>query len=452
MILLLGSGMILGGCSTGEHDIVATGPSTAIMALETQDVQSTPVTYSDAPASTPTSTAQMEIGYTYHRADGNRLVMGRGALPSIEPIDIPLAGQPEWLVAAPLSAGGLWAVALQDGRLQAFQTTGDGYEPVEIQPERIAPGAPPLLRVTGGSPTIIQAPGSAAANLTHPIPLGGKTSQIAFIDQNGDVVIWEEAEIGRLAVDALADARLLVDEAGRLLVLTNPSTRYDHGVLGDTVEAGGITLIETSPTARVLRTIEIPAPKVVEGIAPIWADITGDGVREIIVTLSDASEGAQVVIYNEAGEQIAKNSPIGRGYRWRNQLAVAPFGAEGSLLLVDVLTPHILGVVEFLELNQDRLVVSAQVSGFTSHVIGSRNLDMALSGDFDGDGQIEVLIPDQARKKLGGISLDGVGASADWILSVDGLAVTNLAGISFPDGSLAVAVGKEDGTLRVWAP
>lgn len=257
---------------------------------------------------------------------------------------------------------------------------------------------------------------------------------------------------GRTAVEALPDARILVDELGRLLLLTNPTTRYDHGVLGDAVEASGITLIETRPEARIILKIDIPPPAVIEGIAPIWADITGDGRREIIVTLSSQIDGAQIALFDENGERLASGPAIGQGYRWRNQLAVAPTGLDGELELVDVLTPHIGGVVEFYGLSGSELQILAQVRGYTSHVIGSRNLDMALAGDFDGDQQVEVLLPDQSRTALGAVRRSTGGAEVVWTLPAGGVISTNLAAVSFPDGRIAAGVGRDDAVLRVWTP
>jgi hypothetical protein len=122
------------------------------------------------------------------------------------------------------------------------------------------------------------------------------------------------------------------------------------------------------------------------------------------------------------------------------------------LELVDVLTPHLTGVVEFFQLHAERLEVVAGVPGYTSHVIGTRNLDMALAGDFDGDGSIEVLLPDQSRTELGAIRRTGDDAEVAWIVPLDGILTTNLAAVSFPDGGLALGLGRGDGVLRVWMP
>ena len=45
----------------------------------------------------------------------------------------------------------------------------------------------------------------------------------------------------KISANALPDARILSDEHGRLLFLTVPAEDYDHGVLGDAIEATSIT-------------------------------------------------------------------------------------------------------------------------------------------------------------------------------------------------------------------
>ena len=84
---------------------------------------------------------------------------------------------------------------------------------------------------------------------------------------------------------------LLVDDQQRVLLLTKPSTRYPHGIAEDQLEATEITLLETVPSLRVVISIAISGQRVVEGVSPIWADLNGDGQREIIVTQSDAEQG-----------------------------------------------------------------------------------------------------------------------------------------------------------------
>ena len=458
-VALIFVSLVLVGCAKATDSVPLMRPTTTtdavalgvtlIVSPEPQKAMAETTPSSLLEGSPPTT---LVYGRTYHTVDGNRYVSGRGDLPDVKPLDIPLASEPEWVVAAPGEVGSIWIVVLMGGGVQAFSVNGSGYEEIAVTPDRLPPGMPPLLKVGGSAPILVTAPLDDASPLTHPVVVGGDGARIAYIAKNGDVVIWDGKEIGRLPVNALPDARILVDESGRLLVLTDPTRRYDHGVLGDDLEAAGVTLIETQSLFHVVSQIQIPQPAVIEGIAPIWSDINADGMREIILTRSTPSQGAQIVVFNEMGEEIAAGPSIGRGYRWRNQLALAPFGPSGGLELVDVLTPHLTGVVEFYQLHAERLQVVAGVAGYTSHVIGTRNLDMALAGDFDGDGSVEVLLPDQSLTELGAIRRAGDGAEAAWSVPLDGILTTNLAAVSFPDGCLALGLGRDDGVLRVWLP
>ncbi len=370
--------------------------------------------------------------------DGNRLAPGSGSLPHSGYIDIPLSIQPVWLAAAPIDGDTVWVVSSDDGRIEAFRVAGDIAKGIVIQPNRIPPGMPPLLRVKNGIPELVTIPELDASALTHAIILKD-SRRLAFVETDGDLVVWEDGVARRLSVNALPDARLLTNEAGQVLLLSEATTRYSHGVLGDTMEAGSITLVDVSDEPEVIRTISLPDKSVVEGTAPIWTDITGDGVPEIIVTLSDAVQGARVVVFSESGEIVAEGPAIGRGYRWRHQIAVGPFGPRGELELVDVLTPHMGGVVEFYQLEGTTLRVVAQIRGYTSHVIGSRNLDMAVAGDFDGGGRLEILLPSQELTELGAVRRTATGAGVVWSIPLGGRLRTDLAARMKGDGLLRVS-------------
>ena len=181
-------------------------------------------------------------------------------------------------------------------------------------------------------------------------------------------------------------------------------------------------------------------------------DLNRDGVREIILTQSDRQVGAKLVVFNKAGEQLSSSPAIGMGYRWRNQLGAAPTGAEGELELVDIKTPHLTGTVEFFRLEEDRLELAAELEGYTSHVIGSRNLDMGLLGDFDGEGNIEALFPNQGRTELGAIRRNANGAQVTWSLPVGGVLSSNLAAATLENSGIVIGAGRQDGVLRIWIP
>jgi hypothetical protein len=344
-------------------------------------------------------------------------------------------------------------VVLDDGRVQGFYVGNGEYEQTSLFPNEFFPGRPPLLLSIDNSPELLNIPEYPQSLTTNPVIIPDSGAKI-FIDPNGNLSIINKHDdpLVRLPINALPDARILHDGKNRILLLSDPAAHYDHGVLGDGIEATSITLIETHPQAQVINTIKLLENKVIEGISPIWADLNGDKFREIIVTLSDSKEGAQIAVYDESGELIALGPAIGRGYRWRHQLAVAPFGPRKEIELVGVLTPHIGGVVEFYRLINDELTIVAQIEGFTSHVIGSRNLDMAAAGDFDEDGVVELLVPNQALNTLGAIQRSLRGADIDWTLPIEGRIVTNLAAVTLSDSHILVGVGRDDSILRIWHP
>ena len=180
-----------------------------------------------APESTATPPAVLvktvRYGYTHQQPDGNRLVSGRGALPETQPLNIPLDGLPHWLVAAPMAGGSVWVAVLADGRVQAFHVVGDRASTTPVTPARLSPGAPPLLEVRDDGPRLIVGPTGGPSSLTHPIVLDPSAGRLAFLEASGDLVIWERSQVARLAVQGLPDARLLVDQSTRLLLLTDPT-------------------------------------------------------------------------------------------------------------------------------------------------------------------------------------------------------------------------------------
>lgn len=442
----------------GLWALAACRPATELPALALPTGTIMPHDTSPAATNTPlTSPLALSVsappaaGYTYQQADGNRYVLGKGHLPQTPPLDIPLAGTPQWVVAAAVHPGVVWAVVLADGRTQGFYVHDGQVTSLPLVPS-VVDNVPPMLLVQRGEARLMIPPTSRHGD-THPVIIDQAEGIWAFIYADGNLNVMQQTEPilpNALAVNALPDARILVDEQQRLLLLTDPSDRYAHAVLGDNLEATSITLLRTQPETVVNRVIRVPEPFVIEGIAPIWADLNGDGQREIIVTQSSSDSGAQIVVYHEDGQLLAAGPAVGQGFRWRHPIAVAPFGPNGELELAAVLTPHIGGVVEFYQWQGDRLQVAADLAGYTSHVIGTRNLDMAAAADFDGDGQVELLLPTPDRLTLGAVQHTPDGAKTVWTLPLPALLQTNLAVVQRQDGEIAIGAGLANGLLRIW--
>ena len=389
------------------------------------------------------------VGYTYHRPDGNRLAAGAGGMPGAEILDIALDGVPRWVVAAPAGQGSVWMVALQDGRVVTVRIVDGIAVPVPLAAATLPAGTPPVLAIADDlRPRLANIVDGEASVLSHPVLLAD--DRLAYITTGGDLVLQSGVGSERLAVNALPDARILVDEDERLLLYNRPTTRYDHAVLGDNLEAQSAVLVETAGGLQTV--LEINFDPVAEGIAPLWVDMDGDGQREIIATLSDAAQGARIAVFTADGFSLATGEPIGQGFRWRHQLAIATFAGDDVAEIAVVRTPHIGGIVEFHRRRDAEVGVATQLDGYSSHLLDSRNLDMGLAGDFDGDGVLELLLPTQDFVRLGAIERTSFGARVDWEVELGGLLSTNIAAVRQADGQMLVGAGHEGAVLRLWLP
>lgn len=413
----------------------------------------TPTPGIDTPQPVPTVSSFVpdRFGYTYTRPDGNRYLPGRATLPNSTPLEITLSGRPLWLTSVPYPNGSLWMVALENGTLQVVRVTGTQAEVVMNVQDLLQPGQPFALIANSERFTLSKPLPSVEKVLSHPIPLLNGSGQRVAIDNTGQLIVLQgEKAVGALPVQALLDGRMVTDETGRVLLLANPTNRYPHGVLGDELEATTLLVLETNPIPQIVAQITAPEPQVMEGLIPLWADLTGDGVREIILTFSDETQGAQVVVFNEQGAKMGQSDPLGQGQGWRNTAAVAPFGPAGELELAEVNTPHVEGVVQFLQFQDGQLTVVAQLPGYTSHVIGSTNVDMAVAGDFNGDNQPELVLPTLDLLALAGIQRTSEGAEELWRLTLPAVLSTNLSAHTTETGQLVLGVGTADNKLLIW--
>ena len=377
---------------------------------------------------------------------GNRFSPGRGSLPDAVPVDVSLSGTPRWVVGADTERGLTWVVALDDGRLEGWRLENGQPVPVSLNVARLPAGAPPAV-ITGPEGVIVVGPPAGASHDTFPVPLPG--GGLIYVTDDGAVVAQTGDRTHRFEVDALPDTRIAISEGGLVAVLAEATTRYPHGALGDELEAGRVTIIDPQ-AGEVVAEAVVPEPAVIEGVAALWADIDGDDQEEILVTVSDGSSGARLVVFDQRGDLVAEGPAIARANRWRNQLGVAPFGPNGEIEVVDVRVPHIGGVVEFFRLEGGRLTAHAEQAGFTSHTFGSRNLDMALAADADGDGRIEVVVPNQAMNALGLLRRTAEGVMVVAQVELPGTLSTNVAAAAHRNGFVSFAAGTGDGVLRMW--
>jgi len=201
--------------------------------------------------------------------------------------------------------------------------------------------------------------------------------------------------------DALPDGQPAFGQ-GRIAEawLIAPTERYDHGVLGDAVEAGGLLLrLKGGGERRLL----LPEDQVFEDLHPRLADLDRDGEDEIIVVRASLARGAVLTVYGLVDDElrlIAEGPQNLTAHRWLNPVGAADFDGDGTVEVAYVETPHLGGILRILSLQDGRLVEEASRAGFSNHVIGSRELGLSAILDFDEDGLPEIFLPTARRRAL----------------------------------------------------
>lgn len=400
------------------------------------------------PATNPDEASLIEPGLrfatTYGDADGNRYVLGTGSIQPAEYVEQTVSGTPAWLVGIADGPDVVLVMADTDGALTGFTIGADGVSGRELNLAVAAPGTPPSL-VAGQGVLVILPPAASGSPDSNVLAL--ESGGLAFVGSDGAVIISDEVGNRRIELNALLDGRLTLSSDRRLGVLVHPTDRYDHGVVGDRFEASGVAFVSLD-TQEIVSELTLESD-VFEGMVGMFADLDGDQVDEYIMTASNAELGAWLVVLDDNGELLAESDPIGQGGRWRHQIAAAPFGPNGEIELVDVRTPHIGGVVEYFAMRNGQLDLVASIDGFSSHTIGSRNLDMAVAFDVDGDGQVELVVPNTPKDELAVLRRVGDTVEVVMTLPLGGVLSTNLVAVEVAD-HVVLAAGTADGRLLIW--
>ncbi|MEM6593475.1 MAG: VCBS repeat-containing protein [Pseudomonadota bacterium] len=151
---------------------------------------------------------------------------------------------------------------------------------------------------------------------------------------------------------------------------TDPTTRYPHGVLGDTIEYGSL-VIERSNAAPIK--VVLPQSRVFEDVAPRLVDLDGDGDAEVVVVESEAQTGAQLAIYDETGK-IAATPHIGTRNRWLAPIGAADLDGDGFIEIAYIDRPHLAKTLRVWRFKDGALAPVADLAGLTNHRIGERDI------------------------------------------------------------------------------
>jgi FG-GAP-like repeat len=184
-----------------------------------------------------------------------------------------------------------------------------------------------------------------------------------------------------------AQAEVTLSAKVRDAILTDPTDRYDHGVLGDKLEWGALTLsFRALPEVGSL-TITLPDSRVFEDVEARVVDVTGDGWPEVVVVETDVNLGASLAVYGQLGK-IAATPFIGQRHRWLAPAGVGDFDGDGQIEIAYVDRPHLLKELVFVRLKGNQLVEVGLIPNLTNHQIG----DDFVTGGVRNCGQGDELV------------------------------------------------------------
>jgi hypothetical protein len=272
-----------------------------------------------------------------------------------------------------------------------------------------------------------------------PLPAG-----VIAVADNGDLLRLESSGEGwkiveRAKLNALRDARLsLVDLEGtgngEVAALVGPSTdRYQHGVLGDAIEATSVVILERH-SLEVIHRYDLPAQYVFEDMSLRPVRI---GARDqLAVVRSGPNGGAALALLGlNAGKlELSLGPDFGQPNRWLN-----PLVGFGEVYAIH--TPHIGGVLNRYAPSKGSLSASRQLEGLSSHSINSRNLE---GGAVIAPGVL--IVPNQKHNRLQKI----VCASRCEIKAGDDLGAVYSSNLIVAGDN--VVIGGEDRRLHFWNP
>lgn len=230
--------------------------------------------------------------------------------------------------------------------------------------------------------------------------------------------------------------------------LAEPTGRYDHGVLGDKIEAGSLAIVARDGKRH---TVRLKNDEVFEDLEPRFADLDGDGRDEIVVVKSYLKQGsalAIVALRQGRYEIVAETPPLGGPHRWLNPAGIGDFNGDGKTDIALVRQPHVVGELELWSWADGRLRRTATLPGVSNHIAGARALHMSTVADFDGDGALDIALPSLDRDRLRIVSF---APAARDIASValPAKAATDIALVAIKSSPPAIAVGLNDGSLAL---
>ena len=170
-------------------------------------------------------------------------------------------------------------------------------------------------------------------------------------------------------------------------IFSEPTDRYDHGILGDAIEFGALELtvnicVQCAKQDLRIYTIRLPKSRVFEDLSPRLTDLDNDGANEVVVVETALDKGASLAVYDALGK-VAQTPFLGQPHRWLAPAGMADFDGDGIKDIALVEKPHLTKEMQIWRYKDRKLTMIAHLGGLTNHRIG----DAFISGGVRNCGQ-----------------------------------------------------------------
>ncbi len=185
--------------------------------------------------------------------------------------------------------------------------------------------------------------------------------------------------------------------------LAEPTSRYAHGALGDSIEAGALAFRLRDGAELRFR---LPENRVFEDHQPRLLALPGLGDLAMVVE-SDSRQGARLALYGLAGKSIALQAHgpfIGTGHRWLAPIGAGDFDGDGKLDAALIVTPHLSGILRVYRLQAGALPLLAEAAGYSNHIYGQP--EIVLSAVLPRPGGDWIVTPDREGRRLVALTVE----------------------------------------------
>ena len=289
---------------------------------------------------------------------------------------------------------------------------------------------------------------------------GDGRSEIAGVNDEGQFLLLtgRSSSTTSSRTELLPDTRLTVadtdgDGKREVFALSRPSGDFTFGRLGDDLEATGLAVFTWDGKFLSLADeLVLSRGLAFECLSAAIADLDSGEKNRILVTVSEEGAGSRLETYDYARGRLKqeRKGPGTEAGAWVMAVGAADLGDAGRSSVIAVSDPDSgKGTLELFR--SDLAVTRPKLErSISTHIPSSRVLGMALIGDFDSDGQLELLAPGKDRTSISIFELEKSRIRAREIYTGSRELSSNLCPGDFNgDGKSDVLAGFSDGGMII---